>query len=173
MTRKLILLSALVFLATGCTFTDKDLTWPEKAYPQEYFINVFQADEAAQQYQTQEDYLLWITRFYEGNNLTVGWIGLTEQLLERIESEEHRAEVKERVNRLGAKIGSEWAKDNLVRKLDTRNAAVWRDALREAVDRGEVDDYITRVENDVESMLAGELKVDDVYFERYYYDEFD
>ncbi len=106
MTRKLILLSALVFLATGCTFTDKDLTWPEKAYPQEYFINVFQADEAAQQYQTQEDYLLWITRFYEGNNLTVGWIGLTEQLLERIESEEHRAEVKGRVNRLGAKIGS-------------------------------------------------------------------
>ena len=173
MLKKYSLLVSILFLATGCSLLDKDLVWPEEAYPQEYFIAAFQADESARLYQTQDDYLLWITRFYIGNSLTPGWIGLTEQLMERLGTQANRAEVSERVYRLGAIIGSEWAKDNEVRKLNTRNAAVWRDALREAVDRGEVDEYITRVENDVAMMLAGELQIDDIYFERYYVDEFD
>lgn len=173
MLKKGFLLVPILFLATGCSLLFQDLAWPEQAYPQEYFIEAFQADETAQQYQTQDDYLLWITRFYIGNSLTPGWIGLTEQLMDRLGPQANRDEVSDRVYRLGAIIGSEWAKDNEVRKLNTRNAAVWRDALREAVDRGEVDDYITRVENDVAMMLAGELQIDDIYFERYYVDEFD
>ena len=82
-------------------------------------------------------------------------------------------EVRQRLFHLGGRIGSEWAKPNAVRRLNTRNAAVWRDALIESINQGELDDYIDRVETDVESLLAGELSKEDIFFERYYIDEFD
>lgn len=168
--RFIVLLS--LCLLQACSLLSTDLDWPENAYPREYFEAAFQADAAAQQYQTLDEYLLWITRFYYGNSLTPGWLGLSEQLLERLE-EPQRSEVSERLYQLGGRIGSEWAKDNEVRLLNTRNAAVWRDALRESADRGDINEYITQVENDVTAIMAGSLSHEDIYFERYYIDEFD
>jgi len=78
-----------------------------------------------------------------------------------------------RLYHLGGRIGSEWAKDNNVRVLDTRNAAVWRDALIESLNQNDLDDYITRVEEDVENMYMGNLSREDIYFERYYEDDFE
>lgn len=159
-------------LLQACSLFRADLVWPEGAYPREYFEAEYSSDVEAQQYQTRDNYLLWITRFYEGNALTPGWLGLTEQLLERLDESQH-AEVSERMYQLGARIGREWAKDNEVRLLNTRNAAVWRDALRESAVRGDIHEYITQVENDVTAIMAGRLTHEDIFFERYYIDEFD
>ena len=106
MWKKVLVVIPFTFLVSACSLLFTDFMWPEQAYPRQYFIDLFQADEAAQQYQSQEDYLVWITRFYFGNSLTPGWIGLTEQLLERLESDEHREIVSERLYMLGARIGS-------------------------------------------------------------------
>ncbi|MDG2174592.1 MAG: hypothetical protein P8M72_00405 [Gammaproteobacteria bacterium] len=172
MKNKNLFLIIILCCLSGCSLISIDLQWPEPAYPKEYFIAAFRADEAAGQYQTEDDYLLWITRFYNGSSLAPGWLNLTREVLERLE-EPYSLEVSERLYFLGGIIASEWAKDNDVRLLDTRNASVWRDALIEALDRGDLDDYMDRVENDVASIMAGELTGEDIFFERYYIDEFD
>jgi hypothetical protein len=172
MKNKNLFLIMILFCLSGCSLISTDLQWPEPAYPQEYFLAAFRADEATGQYQTEDDYLMWVTRFYDGYSLAPGWLNLTRQVLERLE-EPYSSEVSGRLYIIGGIIGSEWAKDNDVRLLDTRNASVWRDALIEALDRNDLDDYMIRVENDVASIMAGELTKEDIFFERYYIDEFD
>ena len=169
--RSFIVFPLLLWLG-GCATQIDELAWPEMAYPREYFEAAFEEDELAQQYQTKADYLLWITHFYNGYSIAPGWISLTEQVKERLE-EPYRSEVALRLYHLGGRIGSEWAKDNKVRVLDTRNAAVWRDALIESLNQNDLDDYITRVEEDVENMYVGNLSREDIYFERYYEDDFE
>lgn len=172
MTGRAISVLTMVLLVMGCATTVDDLEWPEGAYPRGYFEAAFQEDAAAQQYQTQDNYLLWITRFYNGYSIAPGWLNLMAQVRERTE-EPQRSEVNERLYHLGAIIGSEWAKTSEVRLLNTRNASVWRDALVESINVGDLDDYVTRVENDVQSILDGDLDKEEIYFERYYFDEFD
>jgi hypothetical protein len=175
MTGKAISVLIMLLLMTGCATSDVDLQWPEGAYPRSYFEAAFQEDEAAREYQTRDNYLLWVTRFYNGYSLAPGWLNLTAQVMARLEPQgaQRQAEVRERLYHLGGRIGSEWAKSNEVRVLDTRNAAVWRDALIESINQNDLDNYMTRVENDVESMFAGELGREDIYFERYYVDDFE
>jgi hypothetical protein len=57
--------------------------------------------------------------------------------------------------------------------LDTRTAAVWRDALLEALAQDDLDAYLLRLEQDVAALMNGELANDTIRFERYYVDEFD
>jgi hypothetical protein len=174
MTGKALTVFTLMFLLAGCATID-DIEWPEGAYPRDYFEMVFMEDEIARMYQTRDDYLLWITRFYNGYNIAPGWLNLTKQVMDRLEGADPqwRSEVNERLFHLGGRIGSEWAKTNEVRLLNTRHAAVWRDALIESINQGDLDNYITRVESDVESILVGELDKEAIYFERYYIDEFE
>lgn len=172
MMAKRISLALLVVALSACAALRPALEWSANAYPRSYFEAAYEEDEMAQMYQTLDDYLLWITRFYNGYSIAPGWLSLTEQVKVRLE-EPKRSEVAERLYHLGGRIGSEWAKDNAVRALDTRNAAVWRDALIESLNQDDIDGYITRVEEDVEKMMSGELNRDDIYFERYYIDEFD
>lgn len=152
-----------------------DLEWPDSAYPRSYFEAAYREDELAQQYQSEEEYLLWVTRFYNGYSIAPGWLNLTRQVMERLEGQDPawQAEVEERLYDLGGRIGAEWAKDNEVRLLNTRNAAVWRDALIESLNQDDLANYMIRVENDVESILAGELDKEAIYFERYYEDDFE
>ena len=159
-------------LLTGCAAITGVPPWPEGAYPQSYFEAAWEEDRANQNSQSKDKYLLWVTRFYTGTALAPGWLDLTRQVLERVGPDE-RDHVRERLFHMGGKIGSEWAKHDDVRRLNTRNAAVWRDALIESIRQGELDAYMNRVERDVEGLMAGELSKDDIYFERYYIDEFD
>ena len=163
-----------LLLLAGCATID-DIEWPAGAYPRDYFETVFMEDEMAQMYHTRDDYLLWVTRFYNGYSLTPGWLNLQGQVLDRLDDPEsaYAAQVMERLYHLGGRIGSEWAKTNEVRLLNTRNAAVWRDALIESISQDDLDNYITRVENDVESILMGELDEEAIHFERYYIDDFE
>jgi hypothetical protein len=81
--------------------------------------------------------------------------------------------VSSRLFELGRTISVEWAKSNEERLIDTRNAAVWRDALQEALSQGDLDNYLDRVDADVSAILAGSLAGEEIRFERYYVDEFD
>ncbi|MDA9909912.1 hypothetical protein N9E57_05290 [Gammaproteobacteria bacterium] len=152
---------------SGCVTDFEILEWPEEGYPRNYFEAAFQEDDLAQQYQSEDDYMLWVTRFYNGYSLAPGWLSLTEQVKDRLD-EPYRSEVAAKLYILGGRIGSEWAKDNAVRVLDTRNAAVWRDALVEALSQNDLDNYIIRVEEDIGRLFTGDLKKEDITFERYF-----
>jgi hypothetical protein len=129
-------------------------------------------DAANQEIQSEDEYLLWVQRFYEGFNTVPGWFDLTRQVLARVPAAEQAA-VSAQLAALGVTIGGEWAKDNSVRRIDTSTVATWRDALQEALSRMELNAYLMRLNDDIAGLLAGTLTSDDITFERYYVDEFD
>jgi hypothetical protein len=159
-------------LLTACALRPPALVWPEGIPPQSVFRAEWRQTPANQSLQSEDNYLLWVTRFYEGFSGVPGWLDMTEQVLERLPASEHEW-VAARLLELGGRIGREWAKDNAVRVLNTRSAAVWRDALLEALARDELEAYLDRLSQDVDALLAGELTNDLIRFERYYVDEFD
>src|SRR5690606_11699224 len=101
-----------------------------------------------------------------------GWTGMTEQLRERLEPGRWPP-VETALRDLGGRIAAEWAKDNSVRRINTRCAAVWRDALQEALSRDDLAAFLERLDQDVAALLGGSLDAGMIRFERYYVDEFD
>ena len=166
------LLLALTALIAACMTRAPEPPWPDGIPPRAGFSAEWQRSAANQALQSEAEYLVWVRRFYTGYNAVPGWLRMTEQVLQRLPPEE-RAAASARLSELGARIGREWAKDNSVRRLNTRTAGVWRDALLEALARGELDLYLDRLSADVDALLAGELANDAIRFERYYVDEFD
>lgn len=169
---KFLLPVALLLVLSACAVREPVMSWPAELPPRAYFEQQWRADPTNRALQEQDDYLLWITRFYEGFNMVPGWLDMMEQVRERIPAARWRA-VQPRLWQLGQRIGSEWAKDNEVRKLNTRSAAVWRDALLEALSQDDLEHYLDRLDADVSALLNGELDNSSIRFERYYVDEFD
>ncbi len=141
--------------------------WPGQLPPQEYFIDSYQSANDNQAYQDMDSYLNWIKVFYLGSALSPGWMDLTEGLL--YETPEHKKQgYAETMESLGRLISAEWAKNNAIRLIDTRSASVWRDALVEAVELGDLDSYMQRFVDDVDAIFAGSLSKEDIVFTRYY-----
>jgi hypothetical protein len=166
------LLLALMATLAACAVRAPEPQWPDGIPPRSFFRAEWRASANNQALQSQDEYLLWVTRFYTGYGAVPGWLTMTERVIQRLPPAEHDA-IEARLFELGGRIGAEWAKDNSVRLLSTRSAGVWRDALLEAFARNELNDYLERLSGDVDALLSGELDNDAIRFERYYTDEFD
>lgn len=146
--------------------------WPADIPARSLFQKQWRADAANKSVQGREDYLLWVVRFYQGYQLAPGWLDMMEQVNVRV-PEEERVQVRAVLFELGSIIGGEWAKDNGVRKVSTRSAAVWRDALLESLSQDDLHPYLDKLQQDVDALMSGTLSNDEIVFERYYVDEFD
>lgn len=166
----MILVSAALLAA--CASRTPEPPWPDGAAPIDLFRAEWQRSSDVQQVQPENDYLLWVTRFYTGNGPVPGWLDMTRQVLERLPPE-RRAGIEARLFELGGRIGAEWAKDNAIRRIDTRAGGVWRDALLEALAQDDLDAFLDRLSADVDALIAGTLDGNAIRFERYYVDEFD
>jgi hypothetical protein len=166
------LLLVLMAALAACAMRPPEPPWPPGIPPRAVFEAEWRDSPDNRPLQSQEEYLLWVTRFYTGYGAVPGWLTMTEQVLQRLPEVEHDA-IEARLLELGARIGAEWAKDNAVRLLSTRSAGVWRDALLEALARNELSSYLDRLSADVDALLSGRLHNDAIRFERYYIDEFD
>ena len=166
------ILLALVVLLAACAGRAPEPPWPLGIPSSSQFSVEWQASPGNQALQSEDEYLQWVARFYEGFGAVSGWLDMTRQVLERVPQPE-RAYISARLFELGARIGAEWAKDNSLRRVNTRSAAVWRDALLEALAHGELNTYLDRLSVDVDALLGGALDDDAIRFERYYVDEFD
>lgn len=169
--RALLFLSQVLLVACG-TVTSPPADWPPELPQRERFTEAWEADAANRQLQDLDTYLGWVQRFYAGNNLVPGWTTMTLELQARVKSSGWQA-VAPRLQALGERIAVEWAKDNSLRRINTRCAAVWRDALQEALVRDDLDTFLSRLEADVTALLDGSLAADLIRFERYYVDDFD
>jgi hypothetical protein len=167
-----LLLAAQVLLVACGTVTPSSVDWPEELPRRSLFVAAWEADAANRQLQDLDNYLDWVQRFYIGNNLVPGWTTMTRELQARVTPLRWQA-VEPRMQALGERIAAEWAKDNSLRRINTRCAAVWRDALQESLVRDDLDGFLTRLEADVTALLDGSLVADQIRFERYYVDEFD
>ncbi len=71
----------------------------------------------------------WYRRFQEGVLFFDGWMAISEELLE-IFPEDSWPDKQALMQRLGIKIGTEWARKNSERKIDTTMLQDWGDQLR-------------------------------------------
>lgn len=165
-------LMIFVLLLSSCSVIQPQVTWPNEVPAESYFMTAYQIDTPNQELQTEEDYLNWVRKFYTGVNVLPGWLSMSEQVLENLQ-EPQRSSVDSRLAVLGQRISSEWSKDNQLRLITSRSANVWRDALLESMTLGDLDNYLNKLDEDVSALLLGEIENDDIYFGRYYADEFD
>ena len=153
----------------GCISTRPTAqSWPESAPPITHYEEIYAQDEANQQIQSEEEYLTWIVRFYEGWKLSRrGWERITNSVLDAVDTEAERQYVSETMAELGRKISGEWAKDSKDRLISTATVITWGTALQNSVATGQTIELIERVVDDVNALFEGTLARSDITFERY------
>ncbi len=163
----------LLLLLTACaSLPDPAQDWPGDLPPLHTFLGVYAADKENQNLQTEEEYLAWVRSFYTGNLLSAGWLTMTDEVLDGLPAEQAVAADRQ-LAQLGRQIGAEWAKDNTVRRLDTRCIVVWQEALVEALYQDELPAFLLLLQADVDALLQGSLAAEDIVLERYYSTDFE
>lgn len=147
----------------------RDENWPATMPSRNYFVKAYEADEANKKVQTQQEYLTWIVRFYNGWELYGrGWTKMTNELLEQIDNPAEAKQIKTRVDRIGRLVSAEWAKKSDTRTIYLRHVAIWGNALLESLDRDQALELVTRVNQDVDDLLAHKIKPNTITAERYF-----
>lgn len=120
-------LSVLLLAAvlSACALSGSAGPWPADIPPRHHFTHLYADDVPNQALQTQEQYLDWVVRFYEGSDyMALGWNAIVESVLVDL-APDQRALLAAQLRALGASISGEWAKDNQVRQIDTAMLSLW------------------------------------------------
>lgn len=172
----LLFLSSMLVLP-GCAFWKTDISresWPKEAPPRADFEAEYAADKSNQAVQSEEEYLLWVKRFYTGWRLYGdGWNDLVPDVLSDIEDPDVHQELEDTLYTIGQDIASEWAKDTEDRRVHTRHLSVWGNAMRDAMTRGETEELINDIARDVARLMDRQLTVGDITSGRYHEEDED
>jgi len=171
---QLVLVMITLTILSACQTLDTTHNWPSELPNRQIFVDGFLQKRNTSDVDSQvlEAHLIWIQRFYQGTILYPnGWNKATSMFLKTIENDKKKSKLRRRMHLLGIDIACEWAQDNGIRNIDSTNIAVWASALREAASINDHEGYITKVEEDVAKLIAGEMRSNEIEFERYYPDE--
>ncbi|QEI14239.1 hypothetical protein [Cellvibrio japonicus] len=165
-----VLTALTLLLLSGCAHRQfSDDNWPSNMPPRAYFVKTYEADEANRAIQSEQEYLTWILRFYQGWELYKrGWVKMTDELLTQVDDPSQAKEVKYKVERIGRLVSGEWAKKSNTRTIYLRHVSVWGNALLESLDRDEALPLINRINQDVDDLLAHRISKDVITADRYY-----
>lgn len=83
--------------------------------------------------QLSSEELKWFNKFMEGSLMLDGWQDITKKILANT-PEEQQPKQRQLLESLGIKIGIEWSKDNVVRRVDTEQLRVWGRKLKKTVE---------------------------------------
>jgi len=160
------LLFALAGLLAGCAATVPPQEWPEYVPDQSGFVDRWAADDRNRAAQDVDEYLAWIVRFYEGlPPIALSWRDITSAVVADLESEE-RAAANARMERLGVRISSEWAKENDLRVIDTGMLSLWGSVML-GVDTPERLAAMDMISRDVRALLDDSLAPEAITEQRY------
>ena len=158
-----LLLGALV----GCQSLKDSDDWSSDLTERDYFLDAYQADTENQQEQTQQQYLSWIIRFYQGSDLmSTGWNELTPAVLMGM-SGDTLINAEEESRELGLAISAEWAKDNSVRKINTAMLSLWGTVMLSVEEPPARLVALRQIASDVGAVMRGELSAEEISDERY------
>ena len=176
---KKISIPLLLIIITGCTTLTSEKEWPSDIPEKKIFVDKFLSNRNVETASKKRirSHLSWIYRFYQGTLLYPnGWTSVSMQFLDSIEEQDGKEAMAMRLRELGIAISNEWAQDNDVRLINSANVAAWGSALRTSAERDDQENYLSKVEQDVEALLDGTLKANQISYERYYpaedYDDF-
>ncbi len=161
--------AALVFVVStlnACALRSID-DWPSELPDVEKFINAYEADAVNQQFQDLNVYLYWVVAFYQGNvAYPTGWSDVEGIILEQ-SGEGVDPEFSAELRKLGIAIGSEWAKENPIRKIDNRMLSMWASILQIALTEDMHREAVLLVSRDIEDLFADQLESRDLVDTRY------
>ena len=171
------LIYSSLILIQSCTTLSLNETWPAEIPPQSIFVESCKNNNGCTTQDQTKDHLVWIKRFYLGSILyPTGWNEISDRLLATLDNQAIIPSTTERLDNLGLEIVTEWAKDNRVRLIDSKLLSIWGNALAASAENNEQIEFITQIENDVEQILNGTLKAEEISSDRYYtvedYDNF-
>lgn len=141
--------------------------WPAQLPPQAHFLSLYAADVPNQALQTQQQYLTWVLRFYEGSDyMALGWNAIAESVLVDL-TDAQRSQLSQQLYALGQAISGEWAKDNQVRRIDTAMLSLWGGVMQADF----APDYrlaaVAMIRQDVAELLSARLAPEHVDERRY------
>ncbi|MGH1486763.1 MAG: hypothetical protein ACRBCI_11125 [Cellvibrionaceae bacterium] len=169
-----LMLSSLA-LFTACSSTPTNLgadNWSEDLPPKSYFSAHYQQDSQQKYISTEENYLLWVKRFYFGWELYGrGWLKATNELVETLPNKNDRKEAKEKSLLIAKLVAPEWAKDKQYRVINTRHLIIWGNALNESTIKKEQLLILDRILRDVNTLLDRKIQPKDIASNRYYQPE--
>ncbi len=163
----------ILFALSGCAINKpQESSWPNELPPRAYFLDQYQQDITNKSIQSQEEYLLWIVRFYKGSDLYPnGWHNITQDIVLKLKNSPTTDNVQAKLDQLGLLISEEWAKNNKTRMINSLHVSVWGNALLKSLEQNETLHLIDRVTSDVDDLLARKLPVETILAERYYVQE--
>ncbi len=99
----------------------------------------------------------WYIKFKEGVLFFDGWNTISNKILS-VFPVEAQEEKRASVQRLGIKIGTEWCRENEIRKINTNMLKAWGSRIREAVDLGalETETVLKEIETEVDLILQSD-----------------
>ncbi len=164
---KFAVLAILVALQ-GCSTPVREAdAWPAQLPARQHFVQNYASDAKNSAVQTQDQYLTWVRRFYEGSEIYAwGFLDLESLVLDGRGGESARS-LKAKLDTVGLHIGGEWAKDRSATRITTRMLSVWADAIQSALATGPVESVVDQVLADVAAVMSGKLKVAEITPDRY------
>lgn len=157
----------LSFLALASCVAPSIDHWPNSVPDQQVFMAAYSADSENKQRQSLSEYLQWVLSFYQGNLLhQSGWQDIQTYMI-TAPSLELNEELHDQMGRLGVVIGSEWAKHNDIRLIDTRMLSLWGSTIQLASNFDTQQRSIEVISEDVSQLLNGNLGKEDVQESRY------
>jgi len=159
--------SVLGLLILGaCASTPAPDNWPGNAPPYDYFVDEYQRDAENRALQSQDDYMLWVMRFYRGRPGILGWQDITDSVVEGMTPAQRRT-AQQLARNLGQRIAAEWAKANDVRVIDTAMLSLWGNIMVNAIDPGDRLEAMRAIDRDTRALLEGDLPTTQITEERY------
>ena len=167
------LLLVILFCLSGCAGqTLKDSAWSADLPAQDHFLIAYQQDTVNSSRQNLDDYLTWVMRFYQGNDICPnGWNHITADIVQRVKDPEQAYILQDKMAGLGLRIAGEWAKDNQARSINSRHVSIWGNALIKSIAQGETLQLIDRVSADVDDLLGKRISADVITEDRFYAEE--
>lgn len=95
----------------------------------------------------------WFIKFQEGNFFVDGWQDITISILEKTPVAEQPKQ-KKLLAELGNKIGTEWCKDNDIRKIDTDMLKIWGKQLKNTAKKNpdHLETVLVAISNELDSL---------------------
>lgn len=164
---KLAALVSCVMLLANCMGNTILERWPEQIPQQSYFKQLYREDGSNKARQSEVEYLIWVARFYESwEMMPIGWQDISASVLVDLEPLQYRT-IDGHLERIGAQISGEWAKDNEVRQIDSRMLSLWAGVMQAEYSAEYRTAAVEVIARDVDDILNGALPREQVTEDRY------
>jgi len=158
-----------MLMTASCALVPERPEWPDNLPPRSYYEAQYAADRYNQQFQSKQEYLMWVQRFYTGWGGVQGWHTIREEILAEVDTAS-QARMRDALRKLDQRISAEWAKESDRRVIVNQTVQVWIDAAYEAGIRGDHWRLLRQISADVDALLAGTLEPSRITLGRYYPD---